>query len=382
MEHAEARETKTAVSKELPWTVPSGTQLAFANGIFSLAVVVLGSISISWRPQLPEWWAESGHYHTPTYVLQSFEIVFSVIIMFYEMCCASKPHVSLTFSGLASSTAAAIALMAQVLHKTSPRNAGMSMFKDMHDVDDPYPYPARILSHQGLDRWYEWTTLVIVFGAQITCVIFSVTLSTLRWVGGDYLRNHRCICFLDCNAITLHIITTIATAIHEQAHWQAHKSDVLAHMMVFYVLFSVFLALPLLSWCLIAGAARHWRRPDRAAIFNRPVVLYTGALAVMLLVTSIGWPYDTPEVVITVSVCLAICAFPCGMLVAKRAHSTSSDRPGALSEETKGATRMRMPGADESAHGQEMEDLHHLRGVGSIAEVFNLHSDKEGELYA
>ena len=145
---------------------PYALTLALVNAFFSLLVVVFGSIAVTWRPKMPPDYHEAWWFHVPTYTFQPFEIAFSAIVLIYEISCARKPRVALTLTGVVCASVTALMMIIQVLHKTSPRQSGASLFNDYRDVDKPYPWPARTISHQGLDYWWEWLTLIIVFTLQ------------------------------------------------------------------------------------------------------------------------------------------------------------------------------------------------------------------------
>jgi len=306
---------------------PSGMTLALANMTLSLVVVLFVSISVTWRPRYAEDFLEYDQVHVPTYCLQTFEIMFSLTILFYECCSKDKPQVTVTLAALVCSAAAAITMMVQVAHKTSLRTPGASLFIDLHDINDPYPWPARIISHQGFDHAYEWVTLVVVFGAQATSVVFSVTLSALRWTGCCYRPGeHGGICFLDCNVLILHAVTTVATCVHESCHFQRHKTDVLAHMMVFYVLSCFFLAIPSLLWVVIQGGFRHLRPSRRSGLLNRPIVTYSGSCVCALVFIATGGLSFDVATVIAVSLPLGTVCLPLGYAIHRRALR-NSDAP-------------------------------------------------------
>ena len=179
---------------------PSPQSLAAALGVFVFIVVLFACIAATWRPLMPESWMNKPDFvHAGAYVFQTFQMVFSFVIFLLEMTSSNKPHVTLALSSLACSAAVAITMIAQVAHKASLRTPGGSMYKHLEDIhpplesahtiqqlqheqDTPFGWPAITFSHQGFSHWYEWLTLVCIFGGQSVFVVFSVSLSAMRAV--------------------------------------------------------------------------------------------------------------------------------------------------------------------------------------------------------
>lgn len=292
---------------------------------------------------MPVPWMDNTYdfIHAPAYVFQTFEMVFSVVIFLFEMRSSHNPQMTLTLSSLGCSAAVAITMMVQVAHKASLRNSGGSMYNQLEDIQPPLEsdyviqqvhreqetpmyWPAITFSHQGFSHWYEWLTLVIIFGGQSIFVVFSASLSAMRWMGGHYLPEHGNICFLDFNVLVLHIAATAGTCTHESAHFQRHKNDTLAHMIVFYVLACFFLAVPSICWVLVVGGSRHLQRANRANVLKRPAVIYAGALFAALLALTFGaFGYDR-AILIGASIPLGLAALPLGGRVWRFSLCTAS----------------------------------------------------------
>ena len=308
-------------------TSASGLSLAVGNGLLSLYLVGLASVAVTLLPADDPFGGDLSWLHICSgariymwcYILQSYEGFLSLVLLAYECSCAHSPSFKLTLHGLACSVVGCATMVVQVVHKTAPRTAGSSVYREPR-FQPPWvarlTYPGIVISHEGLHTWAEWITLCVVFGGQVTLVVFSLTLSALRWSGGEYRRSvHDRIALLDPCMLLLHVAQLVATCLHEVAHLQPIQSAALAHMIFFYVLLCALLAIPSLLWVLAAGWVRHLRQPDGPRLLNPPMLLF-GAAQVAILTCVAVVPVKCQEAfVLPASAVLGLLVFPTAILV-------------------------------------------------------------------